>query len=201
MTAPVTSWGDRYDHALERARAVAQGWARGDDDDDRIAVYRAIAAAVVGPVRLVIGETAPGLDEDARLRVMTAVVSAVAWRLPGAVAEAVAAELARPEPLPFAPPAAGSWVRERWAPSRSTRARASVGPEWHGAWHVFGGDVRTGDARTHEVKGRTLCGWIIVLRRYRLEGPLELGADAAVADAMPGVETCGRCRQRVEPEA
>jgi hypothetical protein len=97
------------------------------------------------------------------------------------------------ESIPFDPPAAGTWLRCRLLPRAAIgRARPRLAPEWYGCWHVFSGDLRARDARSHEIQGRALCGVGLTLRDFNpFEGSQML--DFVVADEQPTVDACKTC--------
>jgi hypothetical protein len=101
--------------------------------------------------------------------------------------------MSTPEPIPFDPPAAGTWLRCRWLPHAAMgRTRPRLAPEWDGCWHVFSGDLRAGDGRGHEIRGRALCGVSLSLRDFRLFEGSQM-YDFVVADEQPTVDACRTC--------
>lgn len=132
------------------------------------------------------------LDDAGRRRVINGAaadaMNHVLWSVVGAIRK----ELTRPEPIPFAPPAAGAWCRQRWLPRPATRRmKARVSPEWDGAWHVFSGDLaapRMDGPFLNDRIGRARCGASL---RFRL-GPTTT-SDVVIADQRPTVDLCLRC--------
>jgi hypothetical protein len=125
--------------------------------------------------RLVLDELEVRLYGEARERVVAHVKVDMVRHTLWAIVEAVEAELMRPDPIPFAPPPAGAWVR----------GRGSARAEWRGLWHRFSGDLVASRHRVNEVTGRARCGvWITLRSEYQ---------DAAIAGDMPGVDACRRC--------
>ncbi len=138
-----------------------------------------LAAAIepeVGRVaRLVLDEADVRLYGEARERVVADAKRDAVRHVLWAVVEAVRRELMRPEPVPFTPPRAGSWIRGRWTQDE----------RWYGKWHVFSGDLRTWPHAVNVVHGTTRCGVRITLR--------SAVAEAVVADKPPALDACRRC--------
>lgn len=170
-------------------RLGVSGWdvsVHGERPDALRSFAEAVEPATERLAREVLDELEVRLYGEARERVVALArqrtVSHVLW----AVVEAVRVELMRPDPVPFAPPPAGSWCRNRWLPSEpSPRRRGRPQAEWDGAWHVFGGDL-VGTRRVNDVGGVARCGARIAFRF----GPWR---EAAVADDRPVVDLCLRC--------
>lgn len=123
---------------------------------------------------------------EARERVVAHVQVAMVKHVVWAAVDAIRRELTRPDPVPFAPPPAGSWIRGRWAARPAGGRLAAQPPTWNGLWHRFAGDLKTYPFRINDVDGRTACGRRVTLRSGH--------AAAALADDMPGVDVCRRCR-------
>lgn len=134
--------------------------------------------------RAVLDEAEVRLYGEARERVVAAANLAMVHHTAWAIVDAVRQELMRPEPVAYAPPPAGSWIRTR-RPDRN-----GSGPRWAGRWHTFSGDVTLARYGINERYGRGRCGARVLLRS-------ELLGDAAIAETMPGVDACGRCRRIV----
>jgi hypothetical protein len=193
MTAP--SWARVHQQARDDAwRAFDRLGVESFDVSEMTAeIGRAIVPATLD-VAADLGQT---LDDEARVRVLSAAVRAAVNAAASGIVDAVANEVARPDPVPFSPPAAGSWVRSRVMRSggRSRRARRpDTGPTWDGAWHVFSGDFEPGDRRRHEVTGRSACGQRLTLRSANLFDAAA-GTSYATADETPGVDACRTCRR------
>lgn len=132
--------------------------------------------------RLVLDELEVRLYGEARERIVRRVQADMTQHAIRAVNGAIAAELTRPDPVPFTPPLAGSWVRERW------RSQARPEPTWRGKWHVFSGDLQPHRFLVNAVNGRTACGLQVILR-----GDYQ---DVAVSETTPGVDACKRCAKK-----
>jgi hypothetical protein len=142
-------------------------------------------AAAIGPeldrvTRLVLDELEVRLYGEARERVVASVRSRMVTHTLWAVVDGIRDELTRPDPVPYSPPAIGSWIRER-------RPRSSRQPEpkWVGLWHRFSGDLAVPPLRINDVDGRSMCGVRVSLR--------SVVDDAAVADVRPSIDACRRC--------
>lgn len=156
-----------------------------------------LARGLTGPIAVttaaVLDELPHDLDAEARQRITAAAVTDMLTHVLWAIGGAVGGELARPEPMPYSAPPAGSWIRDRYLDKPTRRQRTlDTGPRWHGAWHRFTGDLHRGDERMHEVDGLTRCGRRVTLRSFRLYDG-ELSHEAAVAVSMPDVDYCRKC--------
>lgn len=189
MTTPDT-WDTRRQAASD---AVWHAWHRRDplpsDSEPMRRIMRCLADELRGPVDEMIDATALDFDDATRTRVLALAISGTVRGIMFAISEAVATTAAMPAPLPFAPPPAGAWVR-----IRAVGWQHAPEPRWDGMWHMFSGDWKVSDPRTHEVRGRARCGARLTLR----SAPMFAGNgthEAVVADLMPGVDACGKCRR------
>lgn len=190
MTPAAKPWATRHRENRDAAfqALYAFGWhPLGDKAPTPLVgdLARAATDPVIDLARRFVEAMALDLSDEARLRlehrILQKVVAAAIWAIPDAIAD----ELTTTEPEPYAPPPAGSWVRNRYHPE-------SADPKWDGKWHLFGGDVTRGDARTNDVNGRASCGARLHLRNGSLFDD-ELFQDVAVAETMPSVDACRRC--------
>jgi hypothetical protein len=192
------SWSKRHDAARDEAW---RAWRRidvepydimGVDSEPPPALKECATgiATAISPLFLrVTDEVDAELDHEARLNIVAAALARVVLHLPWAVVEAVADELSRPKPIPFAAPPARSWLRVRY-----------TGDKWLGkCWHVFSGDLRVGDARAHDVVGSALCGARLPLRSIGLRDG-EPFYDYVLATERPEVDACRRCFRISDPE-
>jgi hypothetical protein len=199
------SWSTRRDvgrQAAEDALARAGFGSSWSEPGPRlIALAGRVAEAVAESFAPVLDAIDEELDDEARRRVLKFAVSGALWASRSSLADAMASELARPDPQPFTPPLAGSWLRSRRLPRPAIRRlRARTVPEWDGAWHVFSGDIRNGDERTHDIAGRALCGVELRLRGESLFDGLP-STDYVVAERRPGVDACRRCERIARTQA
>jgi hypothetical protein len=152
-------------------------------------VAEVMAPAVAIVTRTVLDELEVRLYGEARERVVEDTQLDVLQHVMWAVVHAVARELERPEPEPYAPPPAGSWMRTR-RPARAATRRLKARPEptWEGLWHRFTGDVvmigRVA-AFQNDRAGLARCG-----ARVNLRGSC---GEAVVVETMPGVDVCRSC--------
>lgn len=131
------------------------------------------------------------IDDDRRRRALTQACTSWLRGAPAAIVHAIAHEVATPDPVPFEPPPAGSWIRERWLPREPYRRE----PEWASMWHRFSGDLRLGGYHLrNDVYGRTTCGRRVGLRTGEFH-------DLVVLDERPGVDACRQCARRDAPRA
>jgi hypothetical protein len=139
------------------------------------------------------------LDEDlgheARRRIVLEAIAKEVVHVRYAFIDAIRAELMRPEPMPFSPPAAGSWIRRRLLPDplpgRGGRPPLRLEPEWAGPWHLFSGDITFGDGQGQLVHGRSRCGRRVPLRLLA-DGGAPVWDFVAVPDR-PAVDACRLC--------
>ena len=192
------SWSSRHQAARDDAMRVLHRTAEGFIEKPA----KEIARALVDPTLAVLRDLQCDLDDEAEQRVLIAAAMGVLRSISGSIADAIADELARPEPMPFQSPPAGTWLRARCLPQpRRDRLAPRLTPEWSSAWHVFSGDLQAGDERSHAVRGLTRCGTRLYFRYVHLFTGEPLW-DCVIADATPTVDICLRCLRIVDgPDA
>jgi hypothetical protein len=201
-------WSGRHDAARDEAwRALHRlgvsqwdlGIAKRTDPPPAalMTLARELGRAVVEPAEMVLDELGADLDLAARKRIMEGAARSALYGVASGLVSAIADELSRTEPVPFAPPPAGSWIRARCLPreSSTSRWRGQDAPSWDGAWHLFSGDWSEGDRRTHGIRGRMRCGWTVTLRdeNFSTGKPMR---DYVTIDELPSVDACRRCYPR-----
>jgi len=192
-------WARRHDEAREMAAQAIEaglGLSRWGPRRDALGTgpireITAAIAAAVGPATDRVFDDLE-LDEDEGGRALRKGILDSLRGLANGLVDGIADELARPTPQPFTPPAAGSWIRARWLPAP---ARHRDEPTWDGAWHIFAGDWRIADERSHRTLGRTRCGHTVTLRNENLwtGDPQQ---DFVEIDELPSVDACRRCHPR-----
>jgi hypothetical protein len=158
-----------------------------------VTLTSALAKAVVDPVDMVLAELGRPISDEERLRIISGAAAASVQGVISGIAEAIARELSRPQPVPFAPPAAGSWIRARTLPRAAARRLESrTEPTWDGVWHVFCGDWREADRGKAWITGRTRCGTSMTLRHASARTG-EPSHDYVSMDDVPTTDGCRRC--------
>ncbi|MGD0863322.1 MAG: hypothetical protein ABSA21_11265 [Candidatus Limnocylindrales bacterium] len=203
MTAPTASWSAKHDEARDSAWAAWHrlGLTTADllnAEDHTADPLAPIALALGKPMVKVAADLLEQMDEDldpeTRLRIIEKAVTRTASHAVRALVDSIADELAEPEPVPFDPPSAGTWLRCRLLPRAAVRRLGpQLVPEWDGCWHIFSGDLETHDHRTHEINGRALCGARLSLRSFSLFGDGEQSRDYVVTEDRPTVDACRTC--------
>jgi hypothetical protein len=138
------------------------------------------------------------LGDEARGRILFDAARQTLEHLAFAMAGALGNERARAERVPCTLPPVGAWIRGRDLPrpldEQAGQRAKDLTPTWHGAWHVFTGDVEPGwDSRTSEVTGRTVCGRTVQLQGFDLFGSGAPLYDYVAVDHEPGVDVCRQC--------
>ena len=149
----------------------------------------AVTKVIAEPACAVLDGLDMELDDAARVRIIVSAASRTVHASLWGIADAIGNELARPQPVPFVPPPARSWIRCRWLSRGATR---HGGRAWDGMWHVYSGDFSAGDVRSQDVTGRALCGARLRMRSVSLFDDAG-GQDFVMAEGMPGVDACRRC--------